>query len=584
LATAALVVALGLGAAEGTLRLIGYGHSPAFFRQVQDAAGRRWWRENRWVTAPYFSPELVRYPQVIRLPVDKAPGTYRVFVLGSSAAMGDPEPAFSLARTLELLLRNAFPAVRFEVANAGITAVNSNVVRALARDCAGLQPDLFIVYEGNNEVIGPYGPGTVFSPFLGSATSIRLIQAVRATRTGQAFMAIVRRWGPYRDQMKDWGGMRMFLRSAIDRDDPRLATTRRLFRDNLIAIAQTGHDAGATVLVCTVLANQKDFAPFLSGHRPDLSEADRARWEALFADGRRAAAAKDDGTAEAKFRQALAIDDHYGELAFALGRLCLRQGRLAEAKGFFQEALDLDLLRFRIDSAENGIIRGLTGKAAGLEVVDLEAAAERESPQGIVGNEFLYEHVHLNFQGTYRLALQLYARVAADLARRGRIDPAAVLPEPLSYAEARRRLAYTAYEQAMIIKEMQSRLAGAPFATQSDNPEMRRRYDLSAAAADRLLARPGVREGLAALYEQDLALNPGDWLLERNAGMALVNLEKAAQGRAHLQRAVEIVPDDADTWFALATADRLLGDAAGSAAAFAAVRRLDPGYPGLPPR
>jgi predicted Zn-dependent protease len=131
---------------------------------------------------------------------------------------------------------------------------------------------------------------------------------------------------------------------------------------------------------------------------------------------------------------------------------------------------------------------------------------------------------------------------------------------------------------------MQSRLAGAPFATQSDNPEMRRRYDLSAAAADRLLARPGVREGLAALYEQDLALNPGDWLLERNAGMALVNLEKAAQGRAHLQRAVEIVPDDADTWFALATADRLLGDAAGSAAAFAAVRRLDPGYPGLPPR
>ncbi len=578
------MVALGLGAAEGTLRLIGYGHSPAFFRQVQDAAGRRWWRENRWVTAPYFSPELVRYPQVIRLPVDKAPGTYRVFVLGSSAAMGDPEPAFSLARTLELLLRNAFPAVRFEVANAGITAVNSNVVRALARDCAGLQPDLFIVYEGNNEVIGPYGPGTVFSPFLGSATSIRLIQAVRATRTGQAFMAIVRRWGPYRDQMKDWGGMRMFLRSAIDRDDPRLATTRRLFRDNLIAIAQTGHDAGATVLVCTVLANQKDFAPFLSGHRPDLSEADRARWEALFADGRRAAAAKDDGTAEAKFRQALAIDDHYGELAFALGRLCLRQGRLAEAKGFFQEALDLDLLRFRIDSAENGIIRGLTGKAAGLEVVDLEAAAERESPQGIVGNEFLYEHVHLNFQGTYRLALQLYARVAADLARRGRIDPAAVLPEPLSYAEARRRLAYTAYEQAMIIKEMQSRLAGAPFATQSDNPEMRRRYDLSAAAADRLLARPGVREGLAALYEQDLALNPGDWLLERNAGMALVNLEKAAQGRAHLQRAVEIVPDDADTWFALATADRLLGDAAGSAAAFAAVRRLDPGYPGLPPR
>src|ERR1041384_1138664 len=98
LVVAAVVFIALFGATEGILRLVGYGHSPRFFYATRDAAGRRWWRENRWVTVPYFSSELIRRPQSIRLPQPKPEKTYRIFVLGSSAAMGDPEPAFSLAR------------------------------------------------------------------------------------------------------------------------------------------------------------------------------------------------------------------------------------------------------------------------------------------------------------------------------------------------------------------------------------------------------------------------------------------------------------------------------------------------------
>jgi len=34
----------------------------------------------------------------------------------------------------------------------------------IAKDCAHHQADLFILYLGNNEVVGPYGAGTVFTP------------------------------------------------------------------------------------------------------------------------------------------------------------------------------------------------------------------------------------------------------------------------------------------------------------------------------------------------------------------------------------------------------------------------------------
>ena len=107
------VLALLLGGLEGALRLVGVGHSAHFFQRVVLPGGEKIWRENRWCTAPYFSEVLVRRPQPVRLPEKKTPGAYRIFVLGSSAAMGDPEASFSVARILETMLRAAYPQQRF---------------------------------------------------------------------------------------------------------------------------------------------------------------------------------------------------------------------------------------------------------------------------------------------------------------------------------------------------------------------------------------------------------------------------------------------------------------------------------------
>lgn len=484
--------------------------------------------------------------------------------------MGDPEPAFSLARQLDLLLGEAYPEIHFEVVNAGITAINSHVVRALAGDCAKLQPDLFIVYEGNNEVIGPYGPGTVFSPFLGSSAAIRVGQAIKSTRTGQMLAAVARRFGRAKQQLDDWGGMQMFLKNEIDREDPRLVTTQALFRENLQAIAASGRNSGARVFLCTVLTNQKDFAPFVSRHRPDLSEADRQTWEALF-----------NSNEESKLRKALKIDDHFAELHFRLGRFCLEQNRLTEAKTFFQAALDLDLLRFRTDSRLNRTIRELAGEP-GVTVIDLEAAAARVTSMGVPGDELLYEHVHLNFQGTYLMARELFGQVSTELCKTGKIKVIKPVSEVLSMAEARQRLAYTTYEQALILKELHARIARAPFTAQSNNAARQKFYADRAAVAARLLAQPETKVGLVAIYERALSQRPEDWLLRRNVGMAYAGLGLTERALPLLEQANAQISDDADTLFALAMAQQRLGQDAAAAKTFARVRALEPRYPGLP--
>ena len=148
--------------------------------------------------------------------------------------------------------------------------------------------------------------------------------------------------------------------------------------------------------------------------------------------------------------------------------------------------------------------------------------------------------------------------------------------------DARRQLAYTTYEQAMIIKELQTRFAGAPFTAQSDNAARQRIYAERASVATRMLAQPETRTGLVALYEKALALNPGDWLLERNVGMAFVGLGLPEKALLLLKHAAAIIPDDADTLFALATAQLKLGDTTAAKRDYTTLRTLEPRYPGLP--
>ena len=173
-----------LGLLEAALRVTGYGFRTAFFLKVKEQ-NRAMLVDNPRFGWRFFPPAVARAPRPLYLAPQKPPGTVRIFVFGESAAMGDPEPAYGFARQLERLLQARHPEQKVEVVNVAMTAINSHVIRQIARDCQPLQGDFWLVYAGNNEVIGPFGAGTIFGRQAPSRATVRLILALKTTRVGQ---------------------------------------------------------------------------------------------------------------------------------------------------------------------------------------------------------------------------------------------------------------------------------------------------------------------------------------------------------------------------------------------------------------
>src|SRR6185436_11598513 len=118
------------------------------------------------------------------------------------------------------MLRERYPSTRFEVVNAAMTAINSHAILPIARDCAKHEGDLWLIYMGHNEVVGPFGAGTVFGAETPSLPIIRASLALGTTRLGQWLDATRRPWSQSATQ--SWGGMTMFLEKQVSADDPRL--------------------------------------------------------------------------------------------------------------------------------------------------------------------------------------------------------------------------------------------------------------------------------------------------------------------------------------------------------------------------
>jgi hypothetical protein len=432
--------ALLLGSVEAALRLLEVGHSPEFtIESASEGASVR--RNNVDFARQFFPAEIAREPLVFSFFREKPEGTYRIFVLGASAAQGDPEPTFGFSRILERMLDLGYPTVDFEVINTAVTAVNSHVIRLIAREVSRFRGDLFIFYLGNNEVVGPYGAGTVFAPISPSLRFIRLSIFTRSSRIGQNLARILALHRPEAGRTKKWTGMEMFLDQQVRRDAPGMANVYGHFRSNLEDSLDAVRRAGGKSVVSTVASNLADSPPFASQHRQPFSESDATRWDELFQQGSRALEAGMHEEAIAKFLAADALDDSYADLQFLLGRCHSATGDHREARRRYRLARDLDTLRFRADSRINEIIRDVAANrtAEGIHLVDSERDFEANSPHGIPGNDLFYEHVHLNFEGNYVLAKSIYHQVREILPPdvRGTRESASHVPPVEEFARER---------------------------------------------------------------------------------------------------------------------------------------------------
>jgi tetratricopeptide (TPR) repeat protein len=500
-----------LGMLEGGLRLFGFGFSTDVTVPCT-AHGQPASCYNLFFPAPFFPPGMIKTPQVYSVAAVKPPRTYRIFVLGESAAMGDPDPAYAFSRYLEVMLRQKFPGMNFEVVNTGSVAINSHVLLLIAQSLAKQQPDVFIVYSGNNEVVGPYGPGTALTSSI--SMSLPLIRSeifFRSTRTGELLTKIGA-------QKKEWGGMEMFMENQIPAASPLMKQVHSNFENNLRDTIKAARASGARVIVSTVATNLKDCAPFASLHREGLSQDQLRSWTTLVQQGEELASTRNFSDALTAYLAALRIDDQYAELEFRIARSLWASEEYDSAKEHYAHARDLDTLRFRADSRINDINRSVAS-SSGAELVDSEAIFAKQSSNGIIGSDLVYEHVHMTPEGNYLLARALFQQIASKLpAESGLPATGADIP---SEADCERLLALTPHDRLRITSEMLQRLQRPPFTSQSNHSDQVLRLTIQASVADE---NPGET---VAEYQWAIAQRPNDRPLHYKFGLFLFDHDGA---------------------------------------------------------
>ena len=514
-ATTILAPALLLAVVEVTLRVCGVGTPTDAARPCTDH-GRRSYCDNQFFAATFFPAGIYRTPRPWVIPANKPPGTYRIFVLGESVAWGDPDPTYGFARYLEVMLRARFPQVKFEVINTSITAINSHAELPMVEDLVHYQPDLFVIYTGNTEVVGPFGPGTVLTPWDLSLPAIRTRIALNSTRIGQL---VAKATPSSQNGQAEWRGMEMFLDRQVRADSPQMKPVYDNFAANLRDIVAAAHHAGAQALISTVATNLKDCPPFASLHRENLRPDELHSWEDLV---QRGAGLESTGSYAEALRLYLAatdIDPQYAELQFRIARCLWSLGDFAGAKQGFVRAQDLDTLRFRADSKLNEIIRALPAAGTGASVVDGAAVLAGESAHEVPGSELFYEHVHMNPRGTYLLARAYFRQIANMLPPA--LQRGAVGDDVLSEEACERLLAFTPYDRLRVAGLVLAKLERPPFTNQLNHSEdLVRLKSQAVGSAD--------YSETVAEYQWAIMQNPQDRLLHLNFGFLLHRYDPAA--------------------------------------------------------
>ena len=280
---------------------------------------------------------------------------------------------------------------------------------------------------GNNEVVGPYGPGTVFQQWARRLAMVRFAIGVKSTRVGQLLGDVIARYGRDDNTVDTWHGMEMFLGNEVAEDDPRLSRVYDNFQSNLTDICARAQRAGAAVILSTVAVNLKDCPPLASLHRADLSPEDLARWESLYRPGVAAEASGD-------LPRAIELLERGGPDRRSLCGTPVSSWAVpggdrpgVTSPPAVRRARNSDALRFRADSRINAIIREVAEAqpTGNVLLVDAEQALAKEGTgaDSIPGEDLFYEHVHLTFEGNYLLGPRRLGPRCGSLARIGTIRP-----------------------------------------------------------------------------------------------------------------------------------------------------------------
>ncbi len=313
--------------------------------------------------------------------VVKKQNAFRVFILGGSSAAGYPfSPNGDFGKYIKRRLELLYPRNTIEVVNVAMTAINSFTLRDLTPAILNQKPDLILIYAGHNEYYGALGAGSMES-FGKSRSIVNLIIYLQNFKTIQllthTIQFVTHLFSSANSGKGDSGGTlmaRMAKDQLIKLDSDVYYDGVNQFKGNMHDILEMTSKAKVPVILGRLTCNLKDQKPFISVKTDNFPTADSAYSEA---------------------------------------EKLIQQNEINKADSLFIFSKDLDALKFRAPSKMNKIISSL-GKEFNYPVVFPDKIFNEDSPQKIVGNNLMVDHLHPNLDGYHLLGKIFFDEMQKD--------------------------------------------------------------------------------------------------------------------------------------------------------------------------
>lgn len=360
----------------------------------------------------------------------KPAGVRRVFCVGGSTTFGRPySDSTSFCGWLREFLPLTDEETEWEVINAGGVSYASYRVAAVMAELAEFQPDLFVVYSGQNEFLERR---TFEGMFDQSALQRNVTALMGKTRTFNVLKGLLKPSAEKSEEapntIKLAGEVDEMLNHTIGPSDyhrdPRWrAGVVKDYEANLERMRLIAKQSDAGILFVVPASNEKDCSPFKSELKSGVDDSIREEFEQLIHDSGRVASieALDETQKEAgregsatlatrieQLRAAKVIDDGYAEVDFELGQSLFASDAMPEAKLAFQAALNNDVCPLRATTGVQAAVRRLAEKSDVMFLdfdEKLRQRCELENGHRILGKEYFLDHVHPTIDIHQQLAL-----------------------------------------------------------------------------------------------------------------------------------------------------------------------------------
>ena len=361
---------------EAVLRISGYGDNLNLFIKNPAEGYEKYMIVNPEVGKKYFQKFEYTAPANDIFLTDKPENTFRIFVMGSSTVYGFPyERNLMFSRILHQQLEDAYPGKKIEVVNTAITAINSITLLDFTGQILKYKPDAILIYAGHNEFYGAFGIGSNETMSRNNGLTrlhialmeLKIYQLVRNIISGVSQNIATNN----KDEVHGTLMKRMVANKDILLGSEEYNIAMERYKQNMGEILKKAGKKNVPVFLSELVCNINGMEPFNSIATEELEGA---------------------ADVNKKAQEAEKIGD------------------FDTALNLYYKAKDLDCIRFRASEDVNRIVNELAEEYKVYRVPML-SVFQNNSPNKLIGNNLMTEHVHPNIDGNFLMADAFFTEI-----------------------------------------------------------------------------------------------------------------------------------------------------------------------------